>query len=79
MTERGDFGFYGILTDPLVGYEALAAIMVERRIRYIQLRIKHRPVEEIRETARRVRRVVAGSPGTDTARSPVSAGDPSAS
>ena len=60
MAIGGNFGFYGILTDPLVGYEKLARIMVERRVRYIQLRIKDRPLSEIEETARRVRAVVGG-------------------
>jgi thiamine-phosphate pyrophosphorylase len=60
MVKTGDFGFYGILTNPAVGYERLAAIMVDKRVRYIQLRMKDCPLDEIEETARRVREVVKG-------------------
>ncbi|MCP4605020.1 MAG: thiamine phosphate synthase [Proteobacteria bacterium] len=54
-----DFGFYGILTDPLVGYERLAAEMVERRVRFIQLRIKDRPRQEVLSIARSLRSIIA--------------------
>jgi thiamine-phosphate pyrophosphorylase len=53
-----EFGFYGILTDPVVGYERLAAIMVERRVRFIQLRIKNRPADEILDIATSLRSII---------------------
>jgi len=59
MTFPPDFGFYGILTDPVVGYERLAELMCQRGIHFIQLRIKDRPADEVLDVARRVRRVVA--------------------
>jgi thiamine-phosphate pyrophosphorylase len=58
MRERLEIGLYGILTDPAVGYERLAAIMVEKGLRVIQLRIKDWPRAEIVAVARRVRAVV---------------------
>jgi thiamine-phosphate pyrophosphorylase len=58
MTIPSEFGFYGILTDPLVGYERLAEVMVERRIRFVQLRMKHTPREQVLATARRLRPIV---------------------
>jgi thiamine-phosphate pyrophosphorylase len=58
MGGRMRIGLYGILTEPLVGYERLAAIMAERGVRVIQLRIKDAPRAEIVAVARRVRAVV---------------------
>ncbi|HSW48715.1 MAG TPA: thiamine phosphate synthase [Bryobacteraceae bacterium] len=55
------FGLYLVLTDPLTGYEACAAAAVETGVRYVQLRMKKRPRQEVLETARRLRRVTAGS------------------
>jgi len=61
MRERLEIGLYGILTDPVVGYERLAAIMVDKGLRVIQLRIKDRPRAEVVAVARRVRAVVPPS------------------
>ena len=58
MKTAEDFGFYGILTRPLVGYETLAAIMVDMGVRYIQLRMKEAPRERVLEMARRIRSIV---------------------
>jgi thiamine-phosphate pyrophosphorylase len=55
------FGFYGILTDPVVGYERLAEIMVKRGIPVIQLRMKDTPREEVLATAHRLSRIISGS------------------
>jgi thiamine-phosphate pyrophosphorylase len=52
------FGFYGILTDPEVGYVELARLMVTRRVRFVQLRMKGSPREEVREVALALREVV---------------------
>jgi len=52
------FGFYGILTDPLVGYEQLAEVMVSRRIPFVQLRIKGVSRDEVLAVARRLRSIV---------------------
>jgi thiamine-phosphate pyrophosphorylase len=58
MRQRLEIGLYGILTDPRVGYERLAAIMVERGLRVIQLRMKDAPRGEVIAVARRVRALV---------------------
>ena len=58
MTFPADFGFYGILTDPAVGYERLATLMVQHGVRFIQLRMKKRPADEVLAMARRLRRIV---------------------
>jgi len=53
-----DSRVYGILTDPLVGYERLAAIMVESGVRVVQLRMKDRPRAEVIGTALKLRAVI---------------------
>jgi thiamine-phosphate pyrophosphorylase len=53
-----EIGLYGILTDPLVGYERLAAVMVEKGLKIVQLRIKDAPAGEVERVARAVRAVV---------------------
>jgi thiamine-phosphate pyrophosphorylase len=58
--KKADFGLYGILTDPVVGYEALAEIMVQRFVRYIQLRMKRASADEVRKKALRLREIVRG-------------------
>jgi thiamine-phosphate pyrophosphorylase len=55
------FGFYAILTDPVVGYEPMTELLVEKRIAFAQLRMKDRPEGEIARTARALRRITAGS------------------
>lgn len=62
MREKIGIGLYGILTEPLVGYERLAAIMVDKGLRIIQLRMKDAPRAEVAATARRLRAVIP--PGT---------------
>lgn len=51
-------GIYGILTDPLVGYERLTEIMIEQGIRVIQLRMKERPRAEVVGTATKLRAMI---------------------
>jgi len=58
MRKKIEIGLYGILTEPLVGYEELAAIMVSKGLRIIQLRMKDAPREEIVAVAKRVRAVI---------------------
>lgn len=53
-----DFGFYGILTNPVVGYEELARVLVSRGVRFVQLRMKDTPQDEVRRLAQRLRRIV---------------------
>ncbi len=55
------FGLYLVLTDPVAGYEACAEAAVVAGVRYLQLRMKKRPRQEVLEMARRLRGVTAGT------------------
>lgn len=55
------FGLYVVLTDPVAGYEACAEAAVKTGVRYVQLRMKKRPRQEVLETARRLARITSGS------------------
>ncbi len=59
MIER--FGLYLVMTLPRVGYERCAEAAVRARIRYLQLRMKRVPREQVEATARAVRAITAGS------------------
>ncbi len=54
------FGLYGILTNPVVGYERLAEVMTAKKVRFVQLRMKDAPPDEVFETAVRLRRIIGG-------------------
>ena len=56
-----DFGFYLVMTNPVVGYAKCAEAAVKAGVRIIQLRMKHVSREEILREAREVRRVTQGS------------------
>lgn len=58
-----DFGFYLVMTDPLVGYAKCAEAAVKAGVRMLQLRMKHVSRSEVLREAREVRRVTSG---TDT-------------
>jgi thiamine-phosphate pyrophosphorylase len=55
------FGLYLVLTNPAAGYERTAEAAVETGVRYLQLRMKNQPPEEVLEMARRLRRITAGT------------------
>jgi thiamine-phosphate pyrophosphorylase len=55
------FGFYGIISNPLRGHEYLAEILVQHGIFFIQLRMKGEPTDNIRRTAEKIRKITAGS------------------
>ena len=55
---QSHIGLYGILTNPLVGYEKLAAIMVEKGVSIIQLRMKETPRTLIKDTATLLRKII---------------------
>jgi len=62
MTRVSDgFGFYAILTDPVVGYERLTEIVVKHGVAFVQLRMKERPRAEVLATARAMRAITQGS------------------
>lgn len=56
-----DFGFYLVMTNPVVGYVECAKAAVRAGVRIIQLRIKHAPREEIVAMAHEVRAATAGT------------------
>ena len=58
-----DFGFYLVITNPVVGYAKCAEAAVRAGVKIIQLRMKHAARDEILREAREMRRVTAG---TDT-------------
>ena len=58
-----DFGFYLVMTNPVVGYAKCAEAAVRAGVKMVQLRMKHASREEILREAREVRRATAG---TDT-------------
>ena len=58
-----DFGFYLVITNPVVGYARCAEAAVRAGVRIVQLRMKHAAREDILREAREMRRVTRG---TDT-------------
>ena len=56
-----DFGFYLVMTDPVVGYAKCAEAAVRAGVGIVQLRMKHASREDILREAREVRRVTAGT------------------
>ena len=55
------FGLYLVLTEPAAGYERTADAAVQAGVKYLQLRMKKRPPDEVLDMARRLRRITAGS------------------
>jgi len=58
-----DFGFYLVITNPVVGYAKCAEAAVKAGVRIIQLRMKHAQRADVLREAREMRRVTEG---TDT-------------
>ena len=58
-----DFGFYLVMTNPVVGYAKCAEAAVRAGVKIVQLRMKHASREDVLREAREVRRATAG---TDT-------------
>jgi len=58
-----DFGFYLVITNPVVGYAKCAEAAVRAGVKIVQLRMKHATREDILREAREMRRVTLG---TDT-------------
>lgn len=56
-----NFGFYAILTDPLLGYETCGKILVDGGMPFLQLRMKDQPVDTVRKTAEMLRKITSGS------------------
>ena len=56
-----DFGFYLVITNPVVGYARCAEAAVRAGVRIVQLRMKHAAREDILREAREMRRVTRGT------------------
>ena len=56
-----DFGFYLVMTNPVVGYAECAKAAVRAGVGIVQLRMKHSPREEIVATAREIREITRGT------------------
>ena len=59
-----DFGFYLVMTQPVVGYAKCAEAAVRAEVPLLQLRMKEVSREELIRTARLVRRITQGSKTT---------------
>ena len=55
------FGLHLILTNPRMGYEACAEAAVKAGVRYLQLRMKETPRDEVVAVARNLRGITAGT------------------
>lgn len=55
------FGLYLVITNPVTSYETVAEAAVRADLRFVQLRMKHTPREQIVATARNLRTITAGS------------------
>ena len=56
-----DFGFYLVMTDPVVGYARCAEAAVRAGVRIIQLRMKHAERAAVLREAREIRRLTRGT------------------
>lgn len=56
-----DFGFYLVITNPVVGYAKCAEAAVRAGVKIIQLRMKHAAREDILREGREMRRVTEGT------------------
>ena len=56
-----DFGFYLVITNPVVGYAHCAEAAVRAGVKIVQLRMKHAAREDILREAREMRRVTRGT------------------
>lgn len=54
------FGLYLVVTDPVSGYDACTEAAVECSLRYVQLRLKDRPREDVVQVAKRMRAITRG-------------------
>ncbi len=56
-----DFGFYLVMTNPVVGYEKCCEAAVRAGVRMVQLRMKDAPRDEVLDMARRLVAITRGS------------------
>jgi thiamine-phosphate pyrophosphorylase len=56
-----DFGLYLVLTRPVAGHDACAEAAVEEGVRFVQLRMKDEPREDVVRVGRRLAAIVRGT------------------
>ena len=56
-----DFGFYLVVTNPVVGYARCCEAAVQAGVKMVQLRMKDAPRDEIVAVAREMRRITRGT------------------
>lgn len=56
-----DFGFYLVMTNPVVGYEACCEAAVKAGVRMVQLRMKDAPRDEVLDMTKRLLEITRGS------------------
>lgn len=56
-----DFGFYLVMTNPVVGYAECAKAAVRAGVGIVQLRMKHAQRDEIVAVARQIREITSGT------------------
>lgn len=61
MNKMTDFGFYLVITNPVVGYVSCTEAAVRAGVKMVQLRMKHASRAEILREAREMRRITAGT------------------
>ena len=59
-----DFGFYLVMTNPVVGYERCCEAAVRAGVRMVQLRMKDAPRSEIVSVGAALRQITSGTPTT---------------
>jgi thiamine-phosphate pyrophosphorylase len=57
---KDGFGFYAIITDPVVGYVALGKLLARRKVAVIQLRMKGVARREVLDVARQLKEILDG-------------------
>ncbi|MBI9077007.1 MAG: thiamine phosphate synthase [Desulfatibacillum sp.] len=55
------YGLYLVLTNPLMGYEACTRAAVRQGVRFVQLRMKNTPEDQILKKAKALREITRGS------------------
>lgn len=58
---KDPFGLYLVVTDPVAGYAACTSAAVEHGLRYVQLRMKNRPREEVMRVGLEMRAITRGT------------------
>ncbi len=61
ITIEDNFGFYGILTNPVRGYDYLTKLLVDNEIRFIQLRMKNGTDFDKLKIAESMKKITEGS------------------